>query len=227
MEYREVPISQIKESKYNPSVRTDRKNKGFISLKANINRHGLITPVSLGVGKKNMLLVAGHRRVNCYKDLGKKTIPAIINPSINDMNYDEMFVAENIDTMELSAAQETERWLVGAPVISKDVLKSIELMLEIGGRKCIERIVSEEKSPNTYLIAINKYTSYTKQRKKDVSKTACRRAQRECLYWMFNVGTAYQIKVAIDTFINANILRSCIENRRKIAALWSPSDELL
>ena len=227
MEYREVPISQIKESKYNPSVRTDRKNKGFISLKANINRHGLITPVSLGVGKKSMLLVAGHRRVNCYKDLGKKTIPAIINPSINDINYDEMFVAENIDTMELSAAQETERWLVGAPVISKDVLKSIEIMIGIGGRKCIERIVSEEKSPNTYLIAINKYTSYTKQRKKDVSQKACRRAQRECLYWMFNVGTAYQIKVAIDTFIDANVLRDCIENRRKIKALWSPSDKLM
>ena len=149
MEFREVSISQIKESKYNPTVRTDRKHKDFISLKTNIGRHGLITPVSLGVGKKDMLLVAGHRRLNCYKDLGKRTIPAIINPKINDDNYDEMFVAENVDSMELSAAQETERWLVGAPVISKVVLKSINTMIEIGGRKCIERIVSEEKSPNT------------------------------------------------------------------------------
>ena len=227
MEFRKVPISQIKESKYNPTVRTDRKHKDFISLKSNIDRHGLITPVSLGVGRKNMLLVAGHRRLNCYKDLGKITIPAIINPSINDDNYDEMFVAENVDSMELSAAQETERWLVGAPVISKEVLKSINTMIEIGGRKCIERIVSEEKSPNTYLIAINKYTSYTKQKKSDVSHKACRIAQRECLYWMFNVGTAYQIKVAIDTFIDANLLRDCIKTRKKIEALWSPSDKLL
>ena len=226
MEFREVSISQIKESKYNPSIRTDRKHKDFISLKTNIGRHGLITPVSLGVGKKDMLLVAGHRRLNCYKDLGKRTIPAIINPKINDDNYDEMFVAENVDSMELSAAQETERWLVGAPVISKVVLKSINTMIEIGGRKCIERIVSEEKSPNTYLIAINKYTSYTKQKKSDVSKTLCRLAQRSCLYWMFNVGTAYQIKVAIDTFIDANVLRDCIENRKKVEALWSPSDKL-
>ena len=227
MELREVPISQIKESRFNPSIRTDRKHKDFISLRSNIDRHGLITPVSLGVGKKNMLLVAGHRRLNCYKDLGKKTIPAIINPKIDDTNYDEMFVAENVDSMELTAAQETERWLEGAPVISKDVLKSINQMMEIGGRKCIERIVSEEKSPNTYLIAINKYTSYTKQRKRDVSPKACRRAQRECLYWMFNVGTAYQIKVAIDTFIDANVLHDCIGNRRKIEASWSPSDKLL
>ena len=219
MEFREVTIARIKESKYNPSIRTDREHKDFISLRSNINKHGLITPVSLGVGKKDMLLVAGHRRLNCYKDLGKKTIPAIINPKINDKNYDEMFVAENVDSMELSAAQETERWLAGAPVISKDVLKSINMMIDIGGRKCIERIVSEYKSPNTYLIGINKYVSYIKNR--------TRQSKRECLYWMFNVGTAYQIKVAIDTFIDALTLRDCIENRKKIEALWSPSDKLV
>ena len=99
-------------------------------------------------------------------------------------------------------------------------------MIEIGGRKCIERIVSEEKSPNTYLIAINKYTSYTKQRVSNVSRRAHRLAQRECLYWMFNVGTAYEIKVSIDTFIDADVLRDCIENRRKIEASWKSSDRL-
>ena len=227
MKFREVDISQIKESKYNPRIRTERKNTKYLQLKASIAKNGLITPVTCGVGKENILLVAGHRRVNCFKDLGHKKIPAFINPKINDSNYDAMFVAENVDSMELSAAQETERWLIGAPVISKDVLHSIDIMLEVGGRKCIERIVAEEKSPNTYLIAINKYTSYTRQRKKDVSLKAHRRAQRECLYWMFNVGTAYEIKVSIDTFIDANILRDCIENRKKIEALWSPSDKLV
>ena len=227
MEYKEVPITRIKESKYNPRIRTERKHPKYVQLKTSIAKNGLITPVTCGVGKENILLVAGHRRVNCFKDLGYKTIPAFINPKINDSNYDAMFVAENVDSMELSAAQETERWLIGAPVISKDVLHSIDIMLEVGGRKCIERIVAEEKSPNTYLIAINKYTSYTKQRKKDVSPKDHRRAQRECLYWMFNVGTAYEIKVSIDTFIDANILRDCIENRKKIEALWSPSDKLV
>tara|TARA_R100000789_G_C2961159_1_gene137973 strand:+ start:61 stop:741 length:681 start_codon:yes stop_codon:yes gene_type:complete len=226
MEYREVEISKITVSKYNPSIRTDRKHKDFISLRSNIEENGLITPVSLGVGRNGMLLVAGHRRLNCYKDLGKKFIPSMINPKINDSNYDKMFVAENVDSMELSAAQETERWLAGAPVISKDVLKAITTMIEIGGRKCIERIVHEGKSPNTYLIAINKYTSYTKQRVSNVSKNACRLAQRKCLYWMFNVGTAYEIKVSIDTFIDADVLRDCIENRRKIEASWKSSDRL-
>ena len=222
MKYEEISISDIIESKYNPTIRTNRKHKDYINLKSSIAKYGLLTPISLGVGKKGMLLVSGHRRLNCYKDLGKKTIPALINANINDKNYDEMFVVENVDSMELSAAQETERWLQGAPVISKDVLRSINIMQEIGGgRKCIERIVAEGKSPNTYLIAINKYTSYTKQRKDDdVSPKARKRAQKECLYWMFNVGTAYQIKVAIDTFIDANILRDCIQNRRKIEASW-------
>ena len=80
MELREIEIHKIKESKYNPSIRTSRKHKDFIALRSNIDKHGLITPVIFGVGKENMLLVAGHRRVNCYKDLGKKTILATVNP---------------------------------------------------------------------------------------------------------------------------------------------------
>ena len=224
MEYREVEIATINESKHNPTIRTDRSNKDFIALKTNISKNGLINPISLGVGKRGMLLVAGHRRLNCYKDLGEKMIPSIINPKINDANYDKMFVAENVNSMKLSAAQETERWLGGAPEISPDVLQSIKIMIEIGGRDCIKRIVHEEKSPNTYLIAINKYTSYVKTNK--LSRKKKRKSLMECLYWMFNVGTAYQIKVAIDTFIESNVLRDCIENRRKIEAKWSVNDRL-
>ena len=127
MEYREVEIATINESKHNPTIRTDRSNKDFIALKTNISKNGLINPISLGVGKRGMLLVAGHRRLNCYKDLGEKMIPSIINPKINDANYDKMFVAENVNSMKLSAAQETERWLGGAPEISPDVLQSIKI----------------------------------------------------------------------------------------------------
>ena len=216
MEYREIEISCIKQSKYNPSIRTDRSNKKYSQLKTSISKNGLITPVTCGVGKKNILLVAGHRRVNCFIDLGYKKIPAFINPAIND---DAMFVVENQDSMQLSAAQETERYLQGAPVVTPSVLDSIKRMEIIGGgRRCIERIVKEKKSPNTYLIAINKYTSYIKDKSL--------KSQKACLYWMFNVGTAYQIKVAIDTFINANLLKNCIDDRRRIEAIWKQDDNI-
>ena len=214
MEYKEVLISEIKESKYNPSVRTDRTNGGYKKLKANIEKNGLITPVTLGIGKKKLLLVAGHRRVNCYKDLGRLTIEANVNPRINDSNYDEMFVAENKDSLKLTAAQETERYLAGAPIISEDVLKTIKEIEAIGGRNAIKRIVSEGKSPNTYLIGINKYTSYIKHK--------TREAQRQCLYWQFNIGTPYQLKNSIGAFVDADVIRDCVENRKELKISWLP-----
>ena len=215
MEYREVRISEIKESKYNPSIRTDRTKKGYKELRNSIEKYGLITPITLGVGKKELLLVAGHRRLNCYKDLGKLTIEANINPKIDDSNYDRMFVAENKYSLPLSAAQETGRYLDGAPDISSDVLKVIKEFEAIGGRNAVKRVVSEGKSTNTYMIGIKKYTSYIK------SKT--KRSQKQCLYWMFNIGTAYQLKNAMGAFVDANIIKDCVENRKKLEISWLPS----
>ena len=214
MEYKEVLISEIQESKFNPNIRTDRSHAKYKRLRQNIKVNGLIVPVSLGVGKKKLLLVAGHRRMNCYKDLGRLTIPANINPRINDANYDEMFVAENIDSLQLTAAQETERYIAGAAVISEDVLKNIKEIEAIGGRNAIKRIASEGKSPNTYLIGINKYTSYIKHK--------TREAQRQCLYWQFNIGTPYQLKNSIGAFVDADVIRDCVENRKELQISWLP-----
>ena len=214
MEYKEVLISEIQESKFNPNIRTDRSHAKYKRLRQNIKVNGLIVPISLGVGKKKLLLVAGHRRMNCYKDLGRLTIPANINPRINDANYDEMFVAENIDSLQLTAAQETERYIAGAAVISEDVLKNIKEIEAIGGRNAIKRIASEGKSPNTYLIGINKYTSYIKHK--------TREAQRQCLYWQFNIGTPYQLKNSIGAFVDADVIRDCVENRKELRISWLP-----
>ena len=214
MEYKEVLISEIQESKFNPNIRTDRSHAKYKRLRQNIKVNGLIVPISLGVGKKKLLLVAGHRRMNCYKDLGRLTIPANINPRINDSNYDEMFVAENIDSLQLTAAQETERYIAGAAVISEDVLKNIKEIEAIGGRNAIKRIASEGKSPNTYLIGINKYTSYIKHK--------TREAQRQCLYWQFNIGTPYQLKNSIGAFVDADVIRDCVENRKELQISWLP-----
>ena len=213
MEYREVLISDVKESKFNPSIRTDRSSKKYQDIKTNIRTNGLIVPVTLGVGKKDLLLVSGHRRLNCFKDLGKLTIPATINPQINDSNYDEMFRAENIDTLSLTMAQETERYLAGAPSISVKALKTIHALEEIAGKDAITKIVKMKKSPATYLIGITMYCNYTKKK--------TRVAKRQALYWMFNVGTPYMLKTAINFFIPADQLIEYIENREIIEHEWT------
>tara|TARA_Y100000310_G_scaffold265245_1_gene276168 strand:- start:63 stop:725 length:663 start_codon:yes stop_codon:yes gene_type:complete len=209
MEYREVEISKIKESKYNPSIRTDRTNKKYISLKRNIEENGLLSPVL--IARNGVNLVAGHRRLNVFKDLGYKYIPAIINHKVTNNNYDKMFVADHKDAMLLTPAQETERYLEGAPVISKETLAQIKKLENIGGTPCIKRIVSDHMSPNTFLIGINMYTSYIRDHSM--------KAKRQALYWMFNVGTGYQLKTAIKAFVDAEMIRKAVEGRTEFVGV--------
>ena len=83
MKYMEVSIGEIKECKYNPSIRTDRENIKYRKLRQNIKTNGLIVPIVVSSGMK---LVDGHRRLNCLKDLGYEKAPAVINDNITAKN---------------------------------------------------------------------------------------------------------------------------------------------
>ena len=209
MIYKEVKVSAVIESRYNPAIRTDRTNKKYISLKRNIEENGLLNPILMARDEVN--LVAGHRRLNVFKDLGYKYIPAVINDTITNNNYDKMFVLDHQDTMLLTPAQETERYLDGASVISKETLRQIKKLEAIGSTDCIKRIVSERMSPNTYLIGISMYTSYINDKSM--------KAKRQALYWMFNVGTSYQLKTAIKAFVDADMIRKSVEGRKEFVGV--------
>jgi hypothetical protein len=211
MRYAEVEVSKIIESKYNPTMRTDKNKASYKSLKENIKKNGLLNPVLLAYNGKS--LVAGHRRLNVFKDLGIKKIPAIINPKVTNNNFDEMFVADHQDAMQLTAAQETERYLMGAKCISTKTFNAIKRLEVIGGRETIKRVVKEGKSPNTYLIGIDYYVGHIKKR-------GVLKSERDALYWMFNVGKAYQLKTAIKSFADAEMIRDCVENRKPLEIDW-------
>lgn len=213
MKYKEISVSSIKESKFNPSIRTDRENSGYKKLKNNIKENGLIVPIIVGSGMK---LVDGHRRLSCFKDLGKNKIPAIVNSDITDKNYDEIFVSANEDSMNITPAQECERYLAGA-LISQKTYKVIKELEELGGRNFIKRIVADEKSPNTYLIAINHYRSYTGQKSRKVA--------RRVIYWMLNIGSAYKLKSSIASFIPVDVLVEAINLQKDIVINWYKNEE--
>ena len=210
MNYREVSISEIKRSKYNPRIRTDKTKFAYKNLLQSIKNNGLIVPIILN---NSMKLIDGHRRLSCCEDLGYDEIPAIINSSVTNKNYDKMFTEANDKTMKMTASQETERYLSGASNISNAVLKQIKILEEIGGRDVIKKIVSMGQSPATYTIGVGMYCAYTNKRtKKD---------KREVLYWMFNVSSPYALKTAINFFIPADMLVEFIKERKKITANWT------
>ena len=88
IEYDVLEISSIKHNMKNPSIRTDRNNNSFKSLKNNIKTNGLISPI---VVDRNYNLIDGHRRLNALKDLGHKLIPSNINRTVDPKNYGKIF----------------------------------------------------------------------------------------------------------------------------------------
>tara|TARA_R100000808_G_C2078473_1_gene103236 strand:- start:60 stop:707 length:648 start_codon:yes stop_codon:yes gene_type:complete len=208
MKYKEVSIDSIKQSKFNPSIRTSRENSCYKKLRKNIKENGLIVPIVLG---DKMRLVDGHRRLNCFKDLGIDKIPAIVNSEITNKNYDKVFVSANEDSMNITPAQETERYLSGA-LISERTYKVIKELEELGGRNFIKRIVADGKSPNTYYIAINHFRAYTNQRSRQMA--------RKVIYWMLNIGSAYKLKASIASFIPIDILVGAINEKQTIEVNW-------
>ena len=46
------------------------------------------------------------------------------------------------------------------------------------------------------------------------------KAQKDVLYWMFNVDTCYKLKACIHSFVDAELIRDCVENRKKLVFDW-------
>ena len=208
MTHKELLMTKVKPSKFNPTVRTDKNSAKYKALRKNIETHGLLTPIVLS---KNFTIIDGHRRFNCLKDLGVRKVPAIIHETITNRNYDTMFVAANENSMTITPAQEVERYLNGAAISerTKAIIKELET---IGGRAFIKRIASDRKSPTTYLIALNQFKNYTKK--------TTRLMARKGVYWVLNVGSAYQLKSAMAEFIPVDVLLDAVTSKKSIVKEW-------
>ena len=208
MQHKEVLITKIKESKFNPTIRTNKSCSRYRALRRNIKVNGLLSPLILS---KNLVVIDGHRRLSCLKDLGHKKVNTIVHDTVTNRNYDKMFVAANEDSIRITPAQEAERYLAGA-AISKHTLNMITELEKIGGRPFIKRIVADKKSPTTYYIALKQFQNYTKHVKRSVL--------RKVVYWMLNVGSAYQLKNAIGEFIPVEMLMEAVETKTTFTKKW-------
>lgn len=74
----EIRIDQIVEKPGRRRMLTDEQ---FRELKSNLELHPLITPITLGVMPDGRYeLIAGHNRVQAYRELGRETIKFILLP---------------------------------------------------------------------------------------------------------------------------------------------------
>lgn len=72
MSIKNLPISDIHESEYNPRVALDRSSKEYLTIKKSIEEYGLVEPIV--VNDVNMCCIGGHQRLAVLRDIGEKTI---------------------------------------------------------------------------------------------------------------------------------------------------------
>jgi ParB family chromosome partitioning protein len=105
LEVKDIPLSEIKTFFYD--MRVETKN-GDPELMESIKSHGLMQPVLLRPMKPSgYQLIAGSRRLDAFKKLGRKEIPSIIR-QIDDKTAFELALIENIQKRSLSDIEEAK-----------------------------------------------------------------------------------------------------------------------
>lgn len=80
---REIEIEQLHEAEYNPRIDLQEGDPEFESLKRNLAKYGMVTPIVWNERTGN--IVGGHQRLKAWTALGKKTAPvSVINVDDED-----------------------------------------------------------------------------------------------------------------------------------------------
>jgi ParB-like chromosome segregation protein Spo0J len=143
----DVPIEQLRPSKFNPSKRTAIKNLG--GLMGSIQRHGVPVPLVVTEKQDGKHDVGdGHRRLACIIALGKTSAPCVVWPGVTAQ---EIWSILNANQMGMTPAQWLEAVVCGLsieqPEIPQRLQRDIAELTRIVSQETLWRIVDEGKSP--------------------------------------------------------------------------------
>jgi ParB family transcriptional regulator, chromosome partitioning protein len=101
LELQHLPLASIDASGHNP-----RRTLGALDeLAASIEAHGLLQPVVVRQAGERFELIAGHRRVEAMRSLGRDRVPAIVRRTEVDDAY-VLTLVENLQRSDLRPTDE-------------------------------------------------------------------------------------------------------------------------
>lgn len=100
----EIPISSIF------MLKRERQDMGDMEfLRYSIEQFGLLEPIILEPRPEGKFcLLAGARRLECYKKLGKETVPAILIEDLDELRRKELEFEENVRHKPLTVIEEAK-----------------------------------------------------------------------------------------------------------------------
>jgi len=103
MNIQEIELTRILPPRIQPRLQVD--DQGIEELAASIQRHGLLSPLTVTPDDDGYRLLAGNRRYHALLSLGAETAPCnVIEP--NPQLADEITLAENLIRLQLSPVEE-------------------------------------------------------------------------------------------------------------------------
>lgn len=149
----DVPLEELRPSKFNPSKRTAIKNLG--GLMGSIQKHGLPVPIVITEKHDGRYDIGdGHRRHASLIALGAKSAPCVIWPGVTAQ---QIWSILNAHQMSMTPAQWLEAVVCGLsieqPEIPRTLQKDIVELTRIVDAETLFRIVNEGKSPTILHLA--------------------------------------------------------------------------
>jgi len=215
-----LDVNKIILLKENSSLRY--KGPKYNGLKRSVAKKGILSPIDVGRLNGKDHAANGNRRTKICREIGTKEIRAIVHNVKNEDELCELFMELTLNTQQIGAVQLTDMYLNGmnAKYLNALIRKSIQKLNDIYGTttKCnavLKRMVNINKSPRSYVIALENLIEYVNTNKVKTNEYA-----KKTLYWMLNCGSAWTITNCIKSCAPIELLLNSINNKEKIEDDW-------
>ena len=211
MKLKEISVSSINPSIYNPPSRTVA-NRSIDGLREDIKEKGLIEPLTID---KNNVIINGHRRFRCVLELNWKKVN-VIQHNIEQKTTDAFFLATNEHTLRMNGAQYLWRYMNKASIPEKYLNNYIKPLEDWLGKRAawglFRLLIQRNTSPASIHTVMRLYRDYTGQ--------STQLQMKKFAYYMLNVESIMKTKHAMYNFIPKKQLIDCVDNREKFKTLY-------
>jgi|TARA_R100000049_G_C1898187_1_gene49048 hypothetical protein len=199
------------------------KGPKYMGLKRSIKNKGVLSPIDVGRLDNKDHAANGNRRTKICCETGVKEIRAIVHNVKNHDELHELFMELNLNTQQISAVQLTDMYLKGmnAKYLNLSIRKSIQKLNDIykattKSNAVLRRMVNINKSPRSYVIALEKLVEYVNTDEVKTNEFA-----KKILYWMLNIQkSAWDVTYCIKASCPVELLVDSINNREEITDDW-------
>lgn len=150
---REVLISELEVNPYQPRIDMDKEQLGELAM--SIEKEGLLQPILVTPQDDKYIILAGHRRVEAHKILGKEYVKALI---LDKVAHERLAIIPIIENLQRDDMDPIENAIAFKRLLNEGIIKTqVELAQKISvSKQWISKMLSILKLADKLLEEIKK-----------------------------------------------------------------------